>query len=55
MLSGADTESIVACVQAVRTLKPRWMPPVEYMASAVSDTVVRIALGYHHWLGKVFN
>jgi len=25
------------------------------MASAVSDTVVRIALGYHHWLGKGFN
>jgi UDP-N-acetylglucosamine 2-epimerase (non-hydrolysing) len=54
LLSGADTEGVLACVDAVRALKPRWTPPPEYLAEAVSDTVVRIALGYHHWLGRPF-
>lgn len=50
ILSGADTQSVVACTRAVLDLAPRWTPPPEYLAPAVSDTVVRIALGYHHWL-----
>ncbi len=53
ILSGADTDSVLACVQAVESLKPGWNPPPEYLAQAVSDTVVRICLGYHHWLGHV--
>lgn len=52
ILSGADTDSVISCVRAVMELKPRWVAPPEYLESAVSDTVVRIALGYHHWLGK---
>ena len=52
ILSGAETDSVLACVAAVQALKPRWTPPPEYLAEAVSDTVVRIALGYHHWLGR---
>lgn len=52
LLSGADTERVLACVAAVQALKPRWTPPPEYLAEAVSDTVVRIALGYHHWLDR---
>jgi UDP-N-acetylglucosamine 2-epimerase (non-hydrolysing) len=52
ILSGADADSVLACVRAVLDLKPRWNPPPEYVAPAVSDTVVRIALGYFHWLGK---
>jgi len=50
ILSGADTDSVLACVKAVCSLKPSWNPPPEYLAPAVSDTVVRICLGYHHWL-----
>lgn len=50
ILSGADTESVLACVRAVRALPPEWNPPAEYLDASVSDTVVRIALGYHHWL-----
>jgi UDP-N-acetylglucosamine 2-epimerase (non-hydrolysing) len=53
ILSGADADSVLECVRAVQALKPRWNPPPEYFAPAVSDTVVRIALGYHHWLGQV--
>lgn len=52
ILSGANADMVVACVRAVLDLKPRWNPPPEYVAPAVSDTVVRIALGYFHWLGK---
>ena len=52
ILSGADADSVLACARAVLDLKPRWNPPPEYVAPAVSDTVVRIALGYFHWLGK---
>jgi UDP-N-acetylglucosamine 2-epimerase (non-hydrolysing) len=51
ILSGADADSIVRCVQAVLALTPRWHAPPEYLESAVSDTVVRIVLGYHRWLG----
>jgi len=53
ILSGADTHSVLAAVRAVQALKPRWNPPPEYLAPAVSDTVVRICLGYHHWLRRV--
>ncbi len=50
LLSGAETDRVLAAVAAVQALKPRWSAPPEYLAGAVSDTVVRIALGYHHWL-----
>jgi UDP-N-acetylglucosamine 2-epimerase (non-hydrolysing) len=52
ILSGAETDSVLAAVRAVLALKPRWHAPPEYLEPAVSDTVVRIALGYHHWLGS---
>jgi UDP-N-acetylglucosamine 2-epimerase (non-hydrolysing) len=52
ILSGAGTEDVVSCVRAVLDLKPRWSAPPEYIEPAVSDTVVRVALGYHHWLGR---
>lgn len=52
ILSGAETKSILTCVQTVRLLKPRWSPPPEYVATAVSDTVVRLALGYNQWVTR---
>jgi UDP-N-acetylglucosamine 2-epimerase (non-hydrolysing) len=53
ILSGADSTSIAACVRAVLNLAPRWEAPPEYLAAAVSDTVIRIVLGYHHWLNAL--
>lgn len=52
ILSGADPDNIVACVGKVLALRPRWKPPREYVAPAVSDTVVRIVSGYHANLEK---
>lgn len=51
ILSGADSARVIDSVAAVKAMKPSWKAPPEYLAEAVSDTVVRIALGYHHWLG----
>lgn len=48
ILSGAETESILAATKAVLTLKPRWVAPEEYLATAVSDTVCRLLLSYNH-------
>lgn len=46
MLSGASAEMIMNCVGAVLSLNNQWAPPQEYLADNVSDTVVRILLGY---------
>lgn len=48
MLSGADPESILACVRTVLSAAPAWSPPSEYTVPAVSETVVRLVLAYHH-------
>jgi UDP-N-acetylglucosamine 2-epimerase (non-hydrolysing) len=48
ILSGADPDLIVNCVHTVLSHPPSWIPPVEYMAEHVSDTVVRILTGYRH-------
>jgi UDP-N-acetylglucosamine 2-epimerase (non-hydrolysing) len=50
ILSGANTSQVLAAVRAVLAVPPRWQAPPEYLAATVSDTVLRIALGYHHWL-----
>jgi UDP-N-acetylglucosamine 2-epimerase (non-hydrolysing) len=46
VLSGAQTEDVVRAVDLVTSAKGNWSPPPEYMVSNVSETVVRIALGY---------
>ena len=51
ILSGADPESILRCVEIVLAQKPSWSPPVEYLAENVSQTVVKILTGYHYELG----
>jgi UDP-N-acetylglucosamine 2-epimerase (non-hydrolysing) len=51
LLSGAETEAILRGVETVLALKPRWTAPAEYLMEAVSDTVVRSVLSYHHRLG----
>ncbi len=46
MLSGAQPESVLACVKAVLSQQRNWSPPAEYLATGVSSTVVKIVLGY---------
>ena len=48
LLSGADADRVVAAVDLVLALEPRWQAPPEYLVRSVSETVVRIVLGYHH-------
>jgi UDP-N-acetylglucosamine 2-epimerase (non-hydrolysing) len=50
LLSGADSERVVACVDLVLSRAPGWKAPPEYLVRTVSDTVLRIVLGYHHGL-----
>ncbi len=46
MLSGADPRSIQQCVRAVTSQIPQWTVPPEYLEERVSDTVIKILLGY---------
>jgi len=46
MLTGADPDMILDCVRTVRARKPAWVAPREYQVECVSDTVVKIVLGY---------
>jgi UDP-N-acetylglucosamine 2-epimerase (non-hydrolysing) len=48
MLSGAEPEMIRQCVRVVLEQKCNWTVPPEYLAEHVSDTVVKIMLGYAH-------
>jgi len=48
MLSGADPEMIVHCVRTALSQERLWSPPPEYVVEHVSDTVVKIVLGYYH-------
>lgn len=45
ILSGADPDSILNCVDKVLSKPPSWKPPIEYLAENVSDTVIRIIMG----------
>lgn len=47
ILSGGDAESILRCVNIALTGRPQWRAPPEYLLDAVSETVIRIVLGYH--------
>lgn len=46
MLTGCDVGSIVSAVGTVLANSSRWLPPPEYLAPAVSDTILRIITGY---------
>lgn len=49
ILSGVDSETINRCVHLVTSREPNWQIPTEYLNSNVSDTVLKILLGYR-WL-----
>ena len=50
MLSGADPERILGCVETVLDTGPTWQAPPEYLVRDVSSTVARIVFGYR-WSG----
>jgi len=47
ILSGVDPDMILHCVKTVLR-SASWVPPVEYTVENVSQTVVKIILGYHY-------
>ena len=48
ILSGAQPEMVTQCVQTVLSLKNQWTAPPEYLVENVSDTVIKILLGFRH-------
>lgn len=48
ILSGADLETILNCVNIVVTHPPDWNPPMEYLVKNVTKTVTNILMGYHY-------
>ena len=46
MLSGADPQQVAVCVKTVLAGRRDWSPPPEYIVPNVSQTVVKIVLGY---------
>lgn len=46
IISGAETASILRCVELASNETTEWTPPDEYLASNVAETVARIVLGY---------
>ncbi len=48
ILSGAETEKILLCIDVALKTTGRWQPPSEYLVENVSNTVLKIIIGYHH-------
>lgn len=46
MLSGAEPDAILRCVRTVLDRKSKWIVPREYLVEDVSQTVIKIVLGY---------
>lgn len=48
ILSGADSNQILMSTRTVINSKANWNAPEEYLKQNVSDTVIKILMGYHH-------
>jgi UDP-N-acetylglucosamine 2-epimerase (non-hydrolysing) len=48
ILSGAELESIVLCVKTILASHGKWSVPPEYMVEQVSNTVIKIILGFRN-------
>ena len=46
IISGADTASIIRCVELAACAESKWQPPEEYLSTNVAETVARIVLGH---------
>lgn len=49
MLSGTDPQTVLHCVHTVHDQRYQWTVPTEYLAEHVSNTVVKIVLGYNYY------
>ena len=47
IVSGAETASIIRCVELAASENVKWSPPEEYLVSNVAETVTRIVLGHN--------
>jgi UDP-N-acetylglucosamine 2-epimerase (non-hydrolysing) len=47
ILSGANPETLLRCIDIVTSQEPNWTIPPEYLAENVSTTVIKVILGYH--------
>jgi len=54
VLSGTETDTVVRCVRNVLALGREWPAPQEYLAGNVSESVVKILMGYLH-RPRIFN
>jgi len=50
ILSGADPQQIMAALNLVLSHQPNWSIPPEYLMENVSDTILKILLGYNNQL-----
>jgi len=48
ILSGADSAQILTCVGTILSRQADWTPPQEYLAENVSQTVIKILMGYQY-------
>jgi UDP-N-acetylglucosamine 2-epimerase (non-hydrolysing) len=46
IISGAETASVIRCVQLAAAETSNWIPPAEYLVPNVAETVARIMLGH---------
>jgi UDP-N-acetylglucosamine 2-epimerase (non-hydrolysing) len=46
ILSGVEPESVLRCVRIVLSRTDRWIAPGDYLVTNVSETVVKIMMGY---------
>lgn len=50
ILAGAESESIPRATARAVDSALQWNAPEEYLRNDVSETVVKLVTGYHHWL-----
>ena len=46
IVSGAETNSILRCIELAATQTTNWNPPVEYLTANVAEIVTRIVIGH---------
>lgn len=54
ILSGVEPDSVIGALRLALSRPPEWLPPAEYMAPNVSETVCRIVLGFAKAGGRFF-
>jgi len=50
MLSGVEPSMIINCIQTVLSQKHNWNVPPEYLRGHVSNTIMKILIGYHNFM-----